>query len=301
MLKEFALDPELLGNWQDFRFFTSQFGASQGRLISRFPAQWTEHVKNVAKKSARDIEYLKIVEALARFDSLMLIREYDYEKGHQWLRNAVDENAKRPFQAIVTTKNHNNAHNLVIGNDIDPTKPPPLWVVPTSAQINRTPEEMAACVKDLLSQCKEVLFVDPYFAPNEAKYTEPLRKFLKAIGSRGTRCMPNRVEYHLGNQDRNLATFKQKLNEKVGPHLPQGLTLTFVRWKKSELHNRYVLTDRGGVMFGHGLDRADGSDAVNHDTVSLLDDETCNSLLQDYSPSSKKLTWLGDDEVFTVG
>lgn len=145
---------------------------------------------------------------LERIDSVMLIREYDYKKEHQWLRNAAEENARRPFRAIVSTKNESSTDNLLIGADIDPTDPPTLWIVPTSVHIERTPDIMAACVKDLLSQCDDVLFIDPYFSPSKPQHTKPLQKFLEAIASRGTRRMPSRIEYHSGNQDKDTATIQ---------------------------------------------------------------------------------------------
>lgn len=293
MLKEFALDPELLSNWKDFRFFTSQFGAENGRLISRFPGNWDELVK-AAAKGAKDIEFLKIIEALNRIKALMFVREYrTYTKGHQWIRNAIEENEHTSFRAIVSTKHDGRIPNLIVGGDIDPTNPPDLWVVPTSIHIERTPEAMAACVKDLLSQCDEVLFIDPFFGPGKRQHTEPLRRFLEAIASRGTRRMPTRVEYHSGDLDQDTVTLQNNLDRWVKAHLATSVTLTVVRWKKSEMHNRYILTDRGGVMFGHGLDNADGK-AVTHDTVSLLDAQTCANLRIDYSDQSKKLTWLND-------
>lgn len=45
-----------------------------------------------------------------------------------------------------------------------------------------------------------------------------------------------------------------------------------MRWAQGELHNRYVLTDLGGAMFGTGLDQA-GPTGTQEDTVVLLEDE----------------------------
>ena len=40
MLYEYALEPDLLNNWKDFRYFTEKFGVSRGRLLSPFPKRW---------------------------------------------------------------------------------------------------------------------------------------------------------------------------------------------------------------------------------------------------------------------
>ncbi len=41
---------------------------------------------------------------------------------------------------------------------------------------------------------------------------------------------------------------------------------------QAEMHNGYVLTDRGGVTFCHGMDQ-DESRPTGYDTVSLLDEK----------------------------
>ena len=41
MIKEFALDPEVLAvSFRDFSYFIEKFGVAQGRVISRFPKDW---------------------------------------------------------------------------------------------------------------------------------------------------------------------------------------------------------------------------------------------------------------------
>jgi len=296
MLAEFALDPALMGNWRDFRFFVAQFGVAQGRLISRFPKAWKDMVRTAAA-SAGEVEFLRIVEALNRIDECMLVREYDYQKQHTWIRNAIDENTRRPFHAIVAGGAYPSVLNLLEASDIDPTNPPTLWKVPKSVNIERTPVQMASCVACLLSQCSEIIFIDPYFGPGKKKHTEPLKHFLQAIAARGTRKMPIRIEYHTGNQDLGTAKFQSDLDTWVQPHLPSKVALSVVRWDKDQMHNRYIVTERGGVMFGHGLDQDDAI-PVGHDTVTLLEVATCSELMHDYSPQSKKLKWL--NEIFTV-
>ena len=40
MIKEYALDPQVMASWDNFRFFSSQFGCQYGRMISKFPSGW---------------------------------------------------------------------------------------------------------------------------------------------------------------------------------------------------------------------------------------------------------------------
>lgn len=54
--------------------------------------------------------------------------------------------------------------------------------------------------------------------------------------------------------------------------IPTGVTLNFKRWSErpngEKFHNRYLLTDIGGVIFGVGLDAGSASQT---DDVNLMD------------------------------
>ena len=103
--------------------------------------------------------------------------------------------------------------------------------------------------------------------------------------------MPHSIEYHTGDSNKDTNAFASEMEKSIRPHLPSATTLTVVRWRENELHNRYILTDRGGVTFGTGLD-IDDSAVPSEDTVTLLDEQHCLDLLIRYSSLSKNLTWL---------
>ena len=103
--------------------------------------------------------------------------------------------------------------------------------------------------------------------------------------------MPHSIEYHTGDSNKDTNAFAREMGKSIRPYLPAATTLKVVRWKEDELHNRYILTDRGGVMFGTGLD-VDESAIPSEDTVTLLDEQNCLDLLIRYSSESKNLTWL---------
>ncbi len=44
MIREFAIEPEVMATWQHFRELWDDFGASRGRLISEYPSDWRERV-----------------------------------------------------------------------------------------------------------------------------------------------------------------------------------------------------------------------------------------------------------------
>ena len=66
--------------------------------------------------------------------------------------------------------------------------------------------------------------------------------------------------------------------------IPQGLKVIFRQWQEKpggeKLHNRYILTDIGGVDFGTGLDEGD---AGQTDDIKLLGKERFKIRWQQYA------------------
>jgi hypothetical protein len=44
MIKEFAVQPEVMASWQYFRLLWEDLGVAKGTLISRFPKTWNKQV-----------------------------------------------------------------------------------------------------------------------------------------------------------------------------------------------------------------------------------------------------------------
>ncbi len=294
MFQEIALEPSLLRDWRDFRFFISQFGATQGRFISRFPSDWRKRVFEAAGELP-EMEFQKIQEMMSDIESRLLPRLHAWSPSKDWLPNAVEEHKVRPFHAIVASSNPTNDSSVIRSDEILPgsKNAPTLWNARRSISIKRTVSDMAGCVSLLLRSCRWAVFIDPHFDPGERRFTAPLRAFLKEIASRHAQAASvTKIEYHLSNKNKDVAGFNRNLNQWIKPALNNAAKIKFVRWDSEELHNRYLITDRGGVSFLNGLD-VDKS-PPSEDVVTILDEETCASLVADYSEESLRLTWLND-------
>jgi len=126
----------------------------------------------------------------------------------------------------------------------------------------------------LLSNCSEVHFIDPHFGPDNAKWRRPLEAFLDVIASnRGCRpCIENIVVHTSGEENNaDFAFFRQTCEDQLCPRIPAGISLVLQRWKQrgggEKLHERYVLTNLGGVKVGPGLD--DGKQGENFEVMLL--------------------------------
>ena len=112
---------------------------------------------------------------------------------------------------------------------------------------------------------------------------------------RPTKSRLNGLVYHTA-RSAPIDYFREMCQKHIPGLLPKGLRLRFHRWNGGELHNRYVLTERGGVMFGTGLDEGD---SPPEDVVSLLDDETYRDCWDCFGPPTDGTG--GADDVIVVG
>jgi hypothetical protein len=274
MIYEFALEPELVATWvnrTDYRYFYDKFGLGQPRVVARYPKQWKKLVWD-AYQGPDDLDRKRLEELLVRLTERMVRRAgVSWSADRSWLDNALAEHHRAAFHAIVARGNPDAHPHVVIGADLG--KDTPRWVAPHGVPVARRATDMADAVAAMLRISNEVIFVDPHFGPENARFSRPLRAFLAALVDGRDGAMPSRVEVHTGDKAERTF-FLEKCGMELPRHIPRGLRVVFRRWKERDggekLHNRYVLTDLGGVSFHTGLD--DGADGETDD-VHLLDRE----------------------------
>lgn len=277
MIHEYAVEPELVATWgslQDFRFFVRSFGLGQPRVVSEFPAaaNWRRLVMN----AARDLEGLaltRVTELVRALSEKMIVRPgHTYNNGREWLPNAEVEHDRLAFYAILARANPRN--HVAVLNPSDIGAAHQRWDIPRSKTPLRRAQEMCDCINAMLINCTEVVFIDPYFRAGLPSKRRPIERFLQVIATNRRR-VPVRVEIHVSaDHDGAPAAgfFQNECRRSLQPIIPVGLTVIVKRWRPRAggvgLHNRYVLTDIGGVNFGHGLDEgAVGED----DDVQVLE------------------------------
>jgi hypothetical protein len=140
-----------------------------------------------------------------------------------------------------------------------------MWLVPPNPVPPRTAQELAAAVAPLLKTCRRVVFVDPYFNPEEPRFRNTLAAMLAALWG-DQRCYRDpRAELLLSEGDekrrRDGNWLLSVCGEKLTRIIPNGriLSISVLRKRpgKEKIHNRYILTELAGISFGVGLDEAD--------------------------------------------
>ena len=202
---------------------------------------------------------------------------------------------RRPFHAILANDNPRNNPLVMREDDVLGMDPPSAWRVPREIPVHRTATSMATHLDPMLRCATRILFIDPYFRASELRWRNPLQAFLNIIcdGSREVT-----LECHASACYQNSPSWDIFLRE-CKTHLPRliprGFTLTVRRWEErnvgEELHDRYILTDIGGVVIPRGLDESDEYTLPEKDrgTIDILrvSFETWQQRLEDYGYDSK--------------
>ena len=284
MIYEYALEPEMVAAWgnrHNHRFFIRAFGLGQGRLVSRYPKSWAKKVWDAFGGSS-EMDRKRLEELLVRLKETMVKRK-DFlwdDKKESWLENALLENDRHPFQAIIARSNPGNRQE-VLDEDVLAASPCPGWDIPHGRTVNRNAEDMAAAVKRMLTCCRWVKFIDPYFAQCKYGHRRSLQAFLSILTAERPVGILERIEIHTSG---GIATaeYLKDFYEKI---IPAGMQVTLYQWQRRDdgqrLHNRYILTDLGGVSFGHGLDAGMEDEK---DDIHRLDSEQYDQRCKQYDP-----------------
>ena len=256
MFHEYAVEPRAIGSsWEAFRYIIEKFGFDRGRLISEYPKPWLREVYD-AGLGLPPVEKKRIEEKLiqAKRNKLVrFVRPYDREAG-DWLFNAIARQADMPFHAIIATANPDAHDAVLVSADLDELNP--LMTVPHDCAIARDAASLSAAM-DLLLRCShEILFVDPYYDPFNARYQRTLRACLNIVheGNPKAVCEIHHIEHKLCAPVEGI----EKAGElKFKGVIPDGMTVSIFRWKEKDggedFHARYLLTDRGGIRIDAGF------------------------------------------------
>jgi len=275
MIHEYAIDPELVVAWgkdrSDYRYFIEQFGLGTSRIMAEFPKfkNWRKQFKHAAASADKTNELPRITAIYNLLKERLIHRDgFNYDGALSWLENAESENTRQEFHAILAQINPRHHAKVLASAEVETS---PLWPVEKQMYCPRKPTHMAQLLTGILTNCSHIHFIDPYFSPDKPQCLRPLEAFLDVIVSKRA-CRPDveKIIIHTsGKQEINF--FKQSCENKLKPRIPVSICLIIQRWNErgggEKFHNRYILTDIGGVKVDPGLD--DGNEGENFEVLLL--------------------------------
>ena len=287
MLFEYAVEPELVATWADprtGRYFIDRFGIGTRRLISRYPKRWKRLVWEAweaieirnggeAGRQRRRMETL-----IQHLSSVMVERQHpDWDPGRSWVENAVDQQV--PFHAVLARHNPTGDPKILVADELDESTS--RWAAQHGTTVRRQAKAIAETVGGMLRIARNIIFVDPYFAPDRSRFVKVIAACVRA-GCEGRAVDSARVRIFSSDREEN-GTYEHvetKCQRRLPREFPSDLEVMIRRLGEREggerLHNRYILTELGGVSFGVGLDEPDDpsvAEAVTDDLSLLARDQ----------------------------
>ena len=259
LIKEFAIEPRVMATWEHFNSLWEDFGAEQGRLISKYPLLWKQKVDELTKVHSKPIRAAAISAKIRRDDYKFLVTGRAYNGSTDWLSNARSHMSRQPFHAIIASEKSDEDQETLVAGDF-PKDEPPYRVVKEDFILRRAPD-LARCASLLLENCDEIQFIDPHFDPSEPRFTNTFEAMLQLCKTR----VPRRVEVHRikptpFKRDVQRANYERQLALLV----PDGATVRVFFWTQMPgglgLHPRFLLTDLGGFHFENGLDEGEAGE-----------------------------------------
>lgn len=296
MLSEYAVEPAAIGtDWNTFRYLIEKFGVDKGRLISRFPNKWERKVIQAAKDAGvSEVKLASVVERLhhAKHKVVDFNRTYDHEKS--WVDNVIREHGHRPFRAVVCGEGAVTCAETLAPDDCFDENA--FFHAPISRDIARTSDDIADALLLIALVASEIDIVDPYFdlRPARGNYTGPLTSLLGKLAVAAP--TPKVIKVHFRSHDSRpppniLAQNAPALTNGI---LPQGYSLELYEWAEvpggEDLHDRFFLTDVGGLMVGAGLAAAGPRETA---TFTLLDNTHAQQLRSRFFANSTVYTRVG--------
>jgi hypothetical protein len=284
VIYDFALEPELVATWHDRRVaypILCQMGLGQRRVPCSFPfAAWNNLVMSAFRSIAPEAgtaafqQARKNIEVLLRhLHETSTRRNGKLNDGETWLDAALREHGEFPFGGILV-RTFDARHDDVVAADRISETDFPAWS-PTAPPTLRDPEALARALAPVLRSPTELRFIDPYFDAADLSFFEPMRKYLLTAQRRRT-IAGLRLQIHFAVRaeeteqasrisgrrlkESDIAQGKLDACERLlSPLLEPGVAIRAFAWGQAttgvRMHNRYVLSEVGGIMLGTGLDR----------------------------------------------
>lgn len=292
MFYEYALDPAVLSSWERVRYFLDAFGPWKGRFLAEYPRRWRKLVYDGLRCNA--VERTRIEERLRRLDERVFSRRpgSTFNGKRPWLDNAEAEHERSAFRAIIALETRGKDY-ILDGSVVDETEE--RWRVEQGCILPRDPLNFVHALGLLLRESSHVVMIDPYFRADQPDKTSPLTTLCQVFQTANVQ-----IEIHGSEKDLAYAEVIRHAKRALPDAIPEEMKVLLRCWKErpggARLHNRFLLTDIGGVQFGDSIERGEPS---HEDRLAIVDEPSHKALWAQYVGSPAAFDEAGPPCQFT--
>jgi hypothetical protein len=262
MIKEIAVDPDLMAEWEWFLKIYLDTGLDHGLLIATFPRKWKRKVTKrawelVSEGVNQDIKVQSLILRMndPSFDARLLEcrREYGIVEG-TWLERALAQ--EDPFDAILARRSHPSMAYIRAEDEYFEDE---RFKVARQIRVARNAEALVRPCRRLISGAASLKVIEPYFDPTWGLKWRPFQRLLEeiAIGP----CAVTEVELHTVRSANFSKATRDNYERILSKIIPPNLTVLVLFWAQKpdgeNLHPRFVLTDQGGLKYDYGFDESE--------------------------------------------
>jgi hypothetical protein len=150
---------------------------------------------------------------------------------------------------------------------------PECWSSKRQCHKSREATSLVATSVPLLNISKQIHLVDRIFTFTKPKWNQ-YEQVLVEIFAKMPRANFGKGIYVLNihSSDR-YGDLTNLANRNLLPIIPSGVTVNYYQWPHGKMHDRFIITDVGGIHIGHGLDESTGNNSKEA-LVTALDFNT---------------------------
>ncbi|WP_342113983.1 hypothetical protein [Pseudoduganella sp. OTU4001] len=284
MFKEIAIDPAAVAaSYLQFNHIIDRFGVPEGRLIAAFPSKWKRLVYEAANTQLKGhLDLKRIEERLRKLPTTaFLARERPGQGcGEDWVRAAIDEHRRLPFEAVITAAMVGEPGFL---QPADVSTDHPSFVTNRQWHVKRDAVSMADCCGPLLSSSFHLKLIDPHFDPHARRFKRPFLEFMRRTRAGTT------IDIFRGDRI-DPAHFIAGIQRMLQDWKLSGTVLRLFLRPQDTMHNRFIMSSAGGVSFQIGLDD-DATGDRPEDIVTIMQTDVW---------SREWGTYAGDDSIMRL-
>ncbi len=301
MINEYLIDPDFIVKMarqlkREAYFSKYMWGLGTHRYCLRTLDDW-EAIPVREKLSLREKDlYEYFVREIVKGAQITRNLEYfDWEGKITWRENAekaVEAGGFFPIRMVFSEKK--SSCNLFFNSkditDIDKEDEfQRLWKSDINTQeFDRTAEQLAEMLGSFFCASKSIIWVDPYFSANR-RYASVVKALFKTIASHGRNYQKERKLFIItkerfdGDNKCIMDFWNEVTNLFSSLHLSDTKVFVILAEEGSnpryKFHDRFMLSELGGVGFPGGTDEAPGRDMWS---LSILERERVRSKLDYY-------------------
>lgn len=289
MLVEHLIEPDFLTKVADtkrnYEDFLREFSRQSPRVIGQLQkfGKFRRKTLSVQDNQANEDQKSMLIELLNFIEETCLVNRNSGIDGNlSFFDNCVSAHQQCPSHVFCLDQRvavNINGIDLLFSADLNNG----IRSLPNQKLVQKNLNKMAEAATDFLRLSSNITFVDPYFSDREGMLS-PMLKFIELCG---TNSPIEHKDIYILAKERAAQPSAQYLLDAITNHQLfsangiKSLTVILLNEKASgeALHNRYIISDLGALLWGIGLDERHSE--VNDDVV-MLNEEIFSKRFEQY-------------------